>query len=81
MAGSTRGKHIVNHYNLWVVTFVALGTLATAYGLAIIGSTIGQPNCTPFSKPFLVGYTNKIQSTRTSTSQRQVSLDMHTLRT
>jgi hypothetical protein len=37
-------KIIVNQYNLWVVIFVALGTLATAYGLAIIGSTVGQPN-------------------------------------
>ncbi|SMQ51655.1 unnamed protein product [Zymoseptoria tritici ST99CH_3D7] len=38
------GKHIVNTYNLLVVIFVALGTLATAYGLAIIGSTVGQPS-------------------------------------
>lgn len=35
---------IVNAYNLWVVTFVAVGTIATAYGLAVIGSTVGQPN-------------------------------------
>lgn len=35
---------IVNSYNLLVVTFVALGTISTAYGLAIIGSTVGQPN-------------------------------------
>ena len=35
-------KLIVNTYNLWVVVFVALGTLTTAYGLAIIGSTVGQ---------------------------------------
>lgn len=35
---------IVNTYNFWVVTFVALGTISTAYGLAIIGSTVGQPN-------------------------------------
>jgi hypothetical protein len=34
----------VNPYNLSVVIFVALGTISTAYGLAIIGSTIGQPN-------------------------------------
>jgi len=34
----------VNSYNLWVVIFVALGTISTAYGLAIIGSTVGQPN-------------------------------------
>jgi hypothetical protein len=42
----TNNKHIVNTYNLLVVIFVALGTLATAYGLAIIGSTVGQPSCT-----------------------------------
>jgi hypothetical protein len=41
-------KHIVNAFNLWVVVFVALGTLSTAYGLAIIGSTVGQPNCKYF---------------------------------
>jgi hypothetical protein len=41
-------KHIVNAFNLWVVVFVALGTLSTAYGLAIIGSTVGQPNCNQF---------------------------------
>jgi hypothetical protein len=33
-----------NSYNLWVVIFVGLGTMATAYGLAVIGSTVGQPN-------------------------------------
>jgi MFS family permease len=27
-----------------VVIFVAIGTISTAYGLAIIGSTVGQPN-------------------------------------
>ncbi|KAL2425366.1 MFS-type transporter criB [Exophiala dermatitidis] len=37
-------KIVVNTYNLWVVVFVALGTISTAYGLAIIGSTVGQPN-------------------------------------
>ncbi|KXT13446.1 hypothetical protein AC579_4248 [Pseudocercospora musae] len=37
-------SHIVNTYNLLVVIFVAFGTLATAYGLAIIGSTVGQPS-------------------------------------
>ncbi|ETI28370.1 hypothetical protein G647_00819 [Cladophialophora carrionii CBS 160.54] len=37
-------KIIVNQYNLWVVIFVAIGTISTAYGLAIIGSTVGQPN-------------------------------------
>jgi len=42
-------KHIVNAFNLWVVVFVALGTLSTAYGLAIIGSTVGQPNCQQLS--------------------------------
>lgn len=35
---------VVNTYNLWVVIFVGLGTITTAYGLAIIGSTVGQPN-------------------------------------
>ncbi|KAF2679224.1 MFS transporter [Lentithecium fluviatile CBS 122367] len=35
---------VVNSYNLWVVLFVGLGTISTAYGLAIIGSTVGQPN-------------------------------------
>jgi MFS family permease len=35
---------IVNKYNLNVVLFVALGVLSTAYGLAVIGSTVGQPN-------------------------------------
>src|SRR5690606_23256568 len=34
----------INAYNLWVVVLVAIGVIATAYGLAIIGSTIGQPN-------------------------------------
>lgn len=37
-------KHIVNTYNLWVVVFVAIGTISSAYGLAIIGSTVGQPD-------------------------------------
>lgn len=41
----TNNKHIVNTYNLFVVIFVALGTLSTAYGLAVIGSTVGQPDC------------------------------------
>ena len=45
MFGLLGGKHIVNAYNLNVVIFVALGTLSTAYGLAIIGSTVGQPDC------------------------------------
>lgn len=34
----------INAYNFWVVVFVAIGTISTAYGLAIIGSTVGQPN-------------------------------------
>ncbi|EXJ65474.1 hypothetical protein A1O7_01815 [Cladophialophora yegresii CBS 114405] len=37
-------KVIVNAYNLWVVVFVAIGTISSAYGLAVIGSTVGQPN-------------------------------------
>lgn len=35
---------IVNAYNFWVVVLAAVGTISTAYGLAIIGSTVGQPN-------------------------------------
>ncbi|KAF9890599.1 hypothetical protein FE257_005730 [Aspergillus nanangensis] len=35
---------VVNSYNLWIVIFVAIGTIACAYGLAVIGSTVGQPN-------------------------------------
>ena len=38
-------KGHINTFNLLLVIFVALGTLSTAYGLAIIGSTVGQPNC------------------------------------
>lgn len=34
-----------NAANLLLVILVALGTLSTAYGFAIIGSTSGQPNC------------------------------------
>ncbi|KAL4809870.1 general substrate transporter [Aspergillus unguis] len=34
----------VNTYNLGVVVLVAIGTISTAYGLAVIGSTVGQPN-------------------------------------
>ncbi|KAJ5690533.1 hypothetical protein N7462_004925 [Penicillium macrosclerotiorum] len=37
-------KVVVNTYNLCVVVFVAIGTIASAYGLAIIGSTVGQPS-------------------------------------
>ncbi|KAK5746873.1 hypothetical protein LTR17_000503 [Elasticomyces elasticus] len=42
--GFASNSHIVNKYNLFVVFFVALGTLSTAYGLAVIGSTVGQPS-------------------------------------
>lgn len=35
---------IVNSYNFWIVVFSAIGTISTAYGLAIIGSTVGEPN-------------------------------------
>ncbi|KAF2741235.1 MFS transporter [Polyplosphaeria fusca] len=35
---------VINTYNLWVVIFVGFGSISTAYGLAIIGSTVGQPN-------------------------------------
>lgn len=34
----------INAYSLLVVTFVAISTIGSAYGLAIIGSTVGQPN-------------------------------------
>ncbi|KAL4901144.1 hypothetical protein BDW74DRAFT_170316 [Aspergillus multicolor] len=34
----------VNTYNLTVIVLVAIGTISTAYGLAVIGSTVGQPN-------------------------------------
>ncbi|KAL4773239.1 general substrate transporter [Aspergillus nidulans var. acristatus] len=34
----------VNTYNLTVVILVAIGTISTAYGLAVIGSTVGQPS-------------------------------------
>jgi MFS family permease len=37
-------KVVVNAYKLWVVVFVAIGTIASAYGLAIIGSNVGQPS-------------------------------------
>ncbi|KAL5048587.1 general substrate transporter [Aspergillus fruticulosus] len=33
----------VNTYNPTVVVFVATGTISTAYGLVVIGSTVGQP--------------------------------------
>ena len=38
------GKYIPNAFNLLVVIYVALGSTACSYGLAIIGSTIGQPS-------------------------------------
>lgn len=58
-------KVIVNAYNLWVVVFVSIGTIASAYGLAIIGSTVGQPNFYTFfnlatSGPGYVHTTNMI---------------------
>ncbi|KAL4896604.1 general substrate transporter [Aspergillus ambiguus] len=37
-------KIVINTYNLWIVIFVAIGTIACAYGLAVIGSTVGQPS-------------------------------------
>ncbi|KAJ6452943.1 arabinose-proton symporter [Mycena sanguinolenta] len=37
-------KYIPNGFNLLVVLFVALGSTACSYGMAIIGSTIGQPS-------------------------------------
>lgn len=38
------GKYIPNAFNLAVVVYVALGSTACSYGLAILGSTIGQPS-------------------------------------
>lgn len=38
------GKLIPNAFNLGVVIFVALGSVACSYGMSIISSTIGQPN-------------------------------------
>ncbi|KAI9368979.1 general substrate transporter [Aspergillus egyptiacus] len=57
----------VNTYNLWVVILVAVGTISTAYGLAVIGSTVGQPSFYTFfsleedtSKPGYQHTTNMI---------------------
>lgn len=36
--------YIPNLFNFWVVVYVAVGATACSYGLAIIGSTIGQPS-------------------------------------
>ncbi len=38
------GRYIPNAFNLLVVIYVALGSTACSYGLAILGSTIGQPS-------------------------------------
>ncbi|KAL2842007.1 general substrate transporter [Aspergillus pseudoustus] len=38
------GKLIPNAFNLAVVIFVALGSTACSYGMAVIGGTIGQPS-------------------------------------
>ncbi|KAK4982676.1 hypothetical protein LTR50_007637 [Elasticomyces elasticus] len=38
------GGFIPNAFNFWVVVYVALGSTACSYGLAIIGSTLGQPS-------------------------------------
>lgn len=37
------GNLIPNAFNLWIVIFVALGSTACSYGMAVISSTIGQP--------------------------------------
>ena len=37
------GKFIPNLFNFGVVIFVALGSMACSYGMAVISSTIGQP--------------------------------------
>lgn len=36
--------YIPNLFNFWVVAYVAIGATACSYGLAIIGSTLGQPS-------------------------------------
>lgn len=36
--------YIPNLYNFWIVAYVAVGATACSYGLAIIGSTAGQPS-------------------------------------
>lgn len=36
--------YIPNLFNFWVVVYVAIGATACSYGLAIIGSTVGQPS-------------------------------------
>ena len=36
--------YIPNLYNFWIVAYVAVGATACSYGLAIIGSTVGQPS-------------------------------------
>ncbi|KAM3416225.1 hypothetical protein BST61_g7831 [Cercospora zeina] len=38
------GRYIPNAFNLAVVVYVALGSTACSYGLAVLGSTIGQPS-------------------------------------
>ena len=37
------GKRVPNAFNLLIVIYAALGSTACSYGLAVIGSTIGQP--------------------------------------
>ncbi|KAK6369935.1 hypothetical protein LTR64_005173 [Lithohypha guttulata] len=38
------GKLVPNVFNLLVVVYVALGSTACSYGMAVIGTTIGQPS-------------------------------------
>ncbi|KAK1509059.1 hypothetical protein CABS01_08289 [Colletotrichum abscissum] len=37
-------RFIPNVFNFWVVVFVAIGSIACSYGLAIMGAIIGQPS-------------------------------------
>ncbi|KAK1657897.1 arabinose-proton symporter [Colletotrichum godetiae] len=37
-------RFIPNVFNLWAVVFVAIGSIGCSYGLAIMGSIIGQPS-------------------------------------
>ncbi|KAJ5376263.1 hypothetical protein N7509_013149 [Penicillium cosmopolitanum] len=55
---------IVNRYNLWAAIVSAIGTISTAYGLAIIGSTVGQPSFYTYLKLAPQGTTGYSHTTR-----------------
>ncbi|KAI1938892.1 hypothetical protein LOZ57_006276 [Ophidiomyces ophidiicola] len=58
------GKLVPNVFNLAVVIFVALGSTACSYGMAIISSTIGQPS---FYKDFQLAMQGEPGYDKTST--------------